>query len=88
MFAGNPIENLRRCHRFLRRMGIQGPSDSAPAILDYLLGKSLRLGFRLEFSGCANGPAFPIVKAELSISRRKRPGDGLSHYYLTRFSFE
>jgi hypothetical protein len=61
MFAGNPIENLRRCDRFLRRMGIQGPSNSAPAVLDYLLGKLLRLGFRLEFAGCTNGPALLIV---------------------------
>ncbi len=61
MFAGNPIENLRRCDRFLRRMGIQGPSNSAPAVLDYLLGKLLRLGCRLEFAGCTNGPALLIV---------------------------
>ena len=56
VFAGNPIENLRRCHRFLRRMGIQGPGNRAPALLDHLLGKLLRLGFRLEFAGRASGP--------------------------------
>jgi len=61
VFAGNPIENLRRCHRFLRRMGIQGPRNSAPAILDNLQGKLLRLGFRLEFAGRASGPALSIV---------------------------
>jgi hypothetical protein len=61
VFAGNPIENLRRCHRFLRRMGIQGPGNRAPALLDHLLGKLLRFGFRLEFAGRASGPALSIV---------------------------
>ena len=61
VFAGNPIENLRRCHRFLRRIGIQGPGNRAPALLDHLLGKLLRFGFRLEFAGRANEPALSIV---------------------------
>ena len=61
VFAGNPIENLRRCHRFLRRMGIQGPGNRAPALLDHLLGKLLRFGFRLEFAGRTSGPALSIV---------------------------
>ena len=61
VFAGNPIENLRRCHRFLRRMGIQGPGNRAPALLDHLLGKLLRFGFRLEFSGCTNASTLLIA---------------------------
>lgn len=68
MFAGNPIENLRRCHRFLRRMRIQGPGNSAPATLDYLLSKLLRLGFRLEFAGGANGPTLLIVALGRDVS--------------------
>jgi hypothetical protein len=42
-------------------MGIQGPSNCAPAILDYLFGKLLGLGFCLEFAGRASGPALSIV---------------------------
>ena len=68
MFSGNPIENLRRCHRFLRLMGIQSPSNSAPAILDYLLGKLLRLGFRPEFAGRANGLALRTIALGRDVS--------------------
>ena len=61
VFTGNPIENLRRRHRLLWRMGIQGPGNRAPAVVDHLLGKLPRLGFVLEFTGRASGPALPIV---------------------------
>ena len=61
VLAGNPIENLRRRHRLLRRMGIQGPGNRAPTVVDHLLGKLPRLGFVLEFTGRASGPALPIV---------------------------
>ena len=61
VLAGNPIENLRRRHRLLRRMWIQGSGNRAPAVADHLLGKLPRLGFVLEFAGCANRPALPIA---------------------------
>ena len=61
VFTGNPIENLRRRHRLLRRMGIQGSGNRAPAVADHLLGKLPRLGFVLEFTGRASGPALPVV---------------------------
>jgi hypothetical protein len=61
VIAGDPIENLRRRHRLLRRMGIQGPGNRAPAVVDHLLGKLPRLGFVLEFAGRANRPALPVA---------------------------
>ena len=61
VLVGNPIENLRRCHRFLRRMGIQGPSNGAPTLLDHLLSKLLRLSFRLKSASRTNRPALSIA---------------------------
>ena len=46
--ASDPIKNLRGCYCLLRRVGIQGPGDRAPALLDNFLSESLRLGFRLS----------------------------------------
>jgi hypothetical protein len=42
-------------------MWIQGPGNYAPAFLDHLLSKLLRLGFRLEFTRRASRPALSIV---------------------------
>src|ERR1019366_7618605 len=45
VFACDPIQNSRRCHGLLRRMGIQGPGNRTPAVLDDLLGKLPRIDF-------------------------------------------
>ena len=60
-YARNPIENLRRRHRLLRGMWIQRPSNHAPAILDHLLSKFLRIGLCLKLAGRSSGPALSIV---------------------------
>src|SRR5665811_2493034 len=61
VLAGDPIENLRGCDRPLRRMGIQGPGNRAPTLLDDLPGKLARFGFILEFAGRASQPALSVV---------------------------
>jgi hypothetical protein len=61
VLAGDPIENLRGGYRFLRRMGIQGPGNRAPALLDDFLGKSARFGFIPEFAGRARQPALSVI---------------------------
>ena len=42
-------------------MGIQGPGNRTPAVLDDLLGKLPRIDFSLEFAGRANAPALCVV---------------------------
>jgi energy-coupling factor transporter ATP-binding protein EcfA2 len=59
--AGDPVENLRGGHRPLRRMRIQGASNCAPALLDDFLGELFRLGFCLEFSGCADASTLAVL---------------------------
>jgi hypothetical protein len=61
VLAGDPIENLRGCYGLLRRMGIQGPCDRAPALLDDFLGKLACFGFILEFAGRARQPALSVL---------------------------
>ena len=39
LWCGDPIENLRRRHRLLRRIGIQGHSNRGPDIVNHILGK-------------------------------------------------
>ena len=61
VLAGDPIENLRGSYGLLRRVGIQGPRNRAPALFDDLLGKLARFGFILEFAGRASEPALSVV---------------------------
>jgi len=61
VLSGYPIEYLRGSYGLLRRMGIEGPGNRAPALLDDLLSKLARFGFILEFAGGARKLALSIV---------------------------